>query len=113
MADFTGRNIVTTVTARRLVEKPSMEVRENVKRLISDNHVYFIIDETSDRGRCVINILVGILNGKPSRAMLLDVYFEDTTNHQIICMAVFESCKKLWSETNIYSKLDLIVTGNY
>lgn len=63
-------------TYRRLLHSLAESKIEDVKKIVGKNDVFFIIDETPDcRARNVVNVLVGVLNGEPTKAMLLALIF--------------------------------------
>ena len=99
---WTSQTIPSETTLRRRVGAVAQEKIEKIKLEIGDKNVYFIVDETCDKEcRNVVNILVGTLNRKPSRAMLLDVQFQTCINNETIQDATLKACSILWPGSHV------------
>src|SRR5690606_15733613 len=83
LAKYTTKHIPDESTLRKSCLKPLYEETvAEVRSAINDYSVYFILHETTDvRQRCVLNVLVGSLSGKPSKPMLLKMFCLEETNH--------------------------------
>jgi len=77
MADISGGKVMPSrTTARRYVQEIYEETIERIIKKIDDNSIYLIVDETTDKcSRHVMNILVGIFNGKFEKPMLIKTKF--------------------------------------
>lgn len=83
----------------------------DLRELIGENLVYFIVDETTDlMRRCVVNVMVGKLDGEDNNSYLLATYFNTVCNNLTIQDAVKDSCKLLWPNSTSFDKLCLIVS---
>lgn len=70
---------------------------QKIKTYIGENPIYFIVDETTDAcKRSVMNILVGKLDGTPSKPVLLSTIFLERANNTIVQQAVMKACATLY-----------------
>lgn len=99
-------------TLRKNYVKPIYtETIQKINSLIDDNRIYLIIDESTDsRQRFVLNIMVGILNGKQHKSMLISSVCLESTNNTTVSQAVLNACHKIWPNGIEYEKLLLIVS---
>ena len=83
-----------------------------IRASVADHFVYFMLDETPDaKQRCVVNVLVGVLNGRSSRPYLLLMrHFDHSVNAQIVTQVFVEALQLLWPSGIQYSKIQLIIT---
>jgi len=105
-----GKIIPSRTTARRYVKEIYEETIERIEEKIDDNPIYLIVDETSDKcSNYVLNILVGILNGKFEKPMLIKTKFIEDTKGNTIFQSINDVMKMLVSE-NEYDRLWLIIS---
>lgn len=105
------RNIPCSKTLRTQVDDVYEERIQQIRDKINEDKIYLIIDESTDiKGRFVCNVLVGALNGQPSKPMLLLVKFLDQVNTGSICQTVNETCSLLWKGNIEYARLLLVVS---
>ena len=98
-------------TYRRRISSLAADVIAKVKEKVADNDVFFVIDETPDcRARNVVNLLVGVMNGQPTKPMLLIVSFPEDVNNKTIQELVYDACNILWEKQNRYPRLHLILS---
>lgn len=57
-----------------------------------------------------MNVMVGKMDDNPAKPMLLHVDFQTVTNSKTTQLTILHACKLLWPDTNIYSKLVLLVS---
>ena len=105
------RNIPCSKTLRTQVDDVYGERIQQIRDKINEDKIYLIIDESTDiKGRFVCNVLVGALNGQPSKPMLLLVKFLDQVNTGSICQTVNETCSLLWKGNIECARLLLVVS---
>lgn len=108
---WTNQQIPCESYFRKFTESMADNVLAKIREKIGTTNAYFIVDETSDsQSRNVVNILVGKLSREPSRAMLLDVQFQNQTNNVTIQEAILKACTLLWPGKATFPKLHLIVS---
>lgn len=109
---YCGDRIIPSVTSmRRALEQFSDNKVEKIREIVGNSDVYFEIDETDDsKSRNVVNVIVGTLNDKECKPMLLHVDFKSVTNADTIQLVVIECCKKLWPNDATYPRLVLILS---
>jgi hypothetical protein len=112
LSEISGKHIPDESTLRKGYVKPLyIEKIEKIRSTVDNNNVYFIIDETTDRAQnFVINTLVGVLNGNPTKPMLLSTCFVEETDNSTIISTFMHSCQILWPEKIYFSKVLLVVT---
>ena len=84
---YTGRNIPDESTIRKYYVSPQYEKAiSTIKSKISDNYIWMSADETTDiKGRCVVNVIVGILNPQTlHEPYLISTEFRSTVNAEEI-----------------------------
>ena len=108
----TGKKIPAPNILRKAYVAPlADEMLTRVKKRVADNEVYFIIDETTDcMARYCVNVLVGVIDGKPGKTMLLNVSFIRESNNVTIQQVIHESCVTLWRPLGPYQQLRLVLT---
>jgi hypothetical protein len=95
---------------RETIDPLFSEKITKIQQKISDNSVYFILDETTDSSnRLVFNILLGALNGFYSRPMLLLTTFVEKTNYLTISKAFVNTYSILWANNIQNDKVLLVV----
>ena len=58
-----------------------------------------MLDEKHDSlGRCVLNVLVGVLNGEKQKIFLLSTNFLTKTNGATVLQVALRSLNKIWAE---------------
>jgi len=109
---YTGNVLPHRTTLHKNYIQPIYSKTINkIIEIIGESDVYFIADETTDTcNRYVLNILVGTLNGKPVKPMLLSTSFLEKTNHSTIQQSFIDSCNMLWPIHCEYDKVKLVVT---
>jgi hypothetical protein len=112
MAKYTSRDIPSPDNLRKhYVPQLFREVMDKIRTSIGSSAIYLVVDETSDaKNRYVVNIMVGALNGEPSKAMLLSTTFVDRTNNKTVSQCIIDSLGQLWSGAIHYDRLWLIVS---
>jgi hypothetical protein len=84
------------------------DTMNKIKLTISCERLYFILDEARDSsGRNVLNILAGVLDGKPSKPFLVSVQFIEKTDSCHVSRAFVRTFHNLELE---FDDLWLIVT---
>ena len=88
------------------------ESLDDIRKTLGANCVYFMIDETPDLlQRKVVNLLVGVFNGKYSKPLLLMMkHFDQAVNSQIINQVLIQASDRLWGENIPYEKVLLVVS---
>jgi hypothetical protein len=88
------------------------EAINRIKQKIKDESLYFIIDETRDvYSRSIINILVGILDGKESKAMLYYTNeLQEPANNANISKEFLNSLQVLFDNNQNYEKIWLVLS---
>jgi hypothetical protein len=82
-----------------------------VKEVVGDNPIFLIVDETTDAcGRFALNILVGKLDGRYDKPMLLCTKFLEATNSETVSQAIISACGFLWDGQILYNKLSLVLS---
>src|SRR6266516_3255041 len=82
-----------------------------LRNSIGTEDVYFIVDETTDvEQRCVLNIMVGCLNGTKTKSYLLSTQFLTSVNNETVAQAIITSLCLLWKGVIHYDRLLLVVT---
>lgn len=88
------------------------ESLHDIREIVGDNHVYFIIDESPDvKFRAVVNVMVGVLNGSYVKPMLLMVkHFDKSVNSTMIIQSLNDAANRLWPNGIKYDRIQLVVT---
>ena len=111
LEELSGQIMPHSTTLRLKVDEIYMKTMKKIEEEINENDIYLMIDETQDiKGRFVCNVLVGILNGKPSNSMLIKVNFLKEVNNQTISQTVDEVCGLIWGKKKKFGKLLLIIS---
>jgi len=73
---YTGKTVPDESSIRKTYVTPVYDATiKKIKDTIGDSCVYFVLDETTDvKGRYVLNVLIGALNGTMVKPMLFKVY---------------------------------------
>lgn len=84
---------------------------QKIKEYIGEHPIYFIIDETTDTcKRCVMNVLVGKIDGSPSKPVLLSTIFLEKTNNTTVQQAVNQACVTLYGSDIPYEKVWFLIS---
>lgn len=84
---------------------------EKIRIVVGDDDIFLVVDETTDLcNRFVANVLVGVLNGSPSKPMLLLTDFLPETNNMTINQLIIKSLNLLWPKQLLYEKLHLVIS---
>lgn len=89
---------------------------DKIRIEVGEDPIYLIVDETTDKcNRNVFNVMVGHLNGKYSKPMLLMVRFLEVADNIHVSQAILDALKLLWNGNIYYDRLWLILTdmGSY
>jgi hypothetical protein len=108
---YTKRDVPNPFTLRKnYVSKIYENVIAKVRAVLADYPIYLIVDETTDaKNRYVVNIMVGSLNGRQSKPMLISTTFVDQTNNKTINQCIMDSLRVIWPENMHYDRLWLIL----
>lgn len=109
---YTGKSIPDESTLRKSYLQPLHEEKlKQIRQVVGENPVYFILDETTDRQmRYVLNILVAPLNGKQVKPMLLKTCFLNKTNNASVMQSFNNACVVLWPDGIEYDRVWLVLT---
>jgi len=108
---LSGKKMPSRESLRNKMDFIYQQTISNIIGVIGDNDIYMIIDETTDiKGRYVCNVLVGLLNGKPAKSMLVATRYLEETNNKTICQTVNQVCSLIWKGDIKYERLRLIVS---
>jgi len=109
---YTHFNIPTPVHLREnIVPKVYKESLEKVRQAIGLNKVYVMYDETTDtKQRSVMNVLVGVLDGKPNKPYLISTQFLESTDGKTLLKHMKQGLDILWPNGIRYDDVLLIVT---
>lgn len=108
---YTNRDIPDESTIRKFyVPRVYDKTISAIKAKISENYLWVSTDETTDlKGRCVVNVIVGILStSQPSEQYLVSTTFHETVNAEKICKLVENGLEKMY--TGDVSKVLLFVS---
>lgn len=95
---WTKQAIPCTNTIRNHVKQLYDDTLNQIRSRIDENDVYLIIDETKDiLERNQVNVMVGVLNGSPSKSMLLHVEYIDTCESEEFFRVFDQACCLLWN----------------
>lgn len=84
---------------------------DKLRSHIGEENVCFIVDETTDlKGRYVLNIMVGKLDGRVNKPMLLSTIFLTSTCHEHVMDAFDDSLSDLWPNSLKRDRVRLVVT---
>lgn len=98
-------------SCKREVEAIYNETMSKIKAIISENDVYLIMDETTDiEERKIVNVLVGCLDGKPNKAMLVNQEVVIAANAMEIGKVFNKSLNILFPGKDFYEKVKLVIT---
>jgi len=90
---YTGRKTPSLTSLDNCVNTLYEETLTKIRDQLEDNHLYFIVDETTDVcGRYVLNTLVGILNGEKVKSILLSVKYLSKYDVNSIRQEIVKSC---------------------
>lgn len=90
-------------TVRKNYVKPLYdETLEAVRKKIGDNSIYLIAEETTDAlGRFVINVMAGVLDGKPTKSMLISTVELDSGKSEVIAQAVMNAVYLIYGSDGV------------
>lgn len=99
-------------TLRKGYLKPVFEeTLENIRNEIGDNAIYLIADETTDvLGRYVINIMAGVLDGKPSKSMLVCTVQLHSGTGEVISQTIMDAMHVIYPDGVKYDNVRLFLT---
>lgn len=98
-------------TLRGLLSDIAGEKINDVRERIKGKDVYLMVDESPDvKSRNVVTVLVGVLDGKESKSMLIDVSYPGRVNNTTIREIIMKACLILWPNTNQYPHLHLVIS---
>lgn len=84
---------------------------QKIKNYIGTHPIYFVIDETTNAcSRSVLNVLVGRLDGTPSKPLLLSTIFSERANNTTVQQAVNKACAILYGPDIPYEKVWFIIS---
>lgn len=84
---------------------------QKIKVYIGGHPIYFIVDETTDKcKRCVLNVLVGKIDGTFSEPVLLSTVFLEHTNNTTVQQAVNQACVTLYGVDIPYDKVWFLIS---
>lgn len=95
---YTGRDIPHESTLRKnYISKQYDKTISTIKSQLSDNYIWVSADETTDiKGRCIVNVVVGILHQHPdSRPYLVSVEIRHKVNAEEIFNIIKNAVDKL------------------
>jgi hypothetical protein len=82
-----------------------------IRKILADDDYYIMVDETQDVcQRYMVNVLIGSLNGKPSKAMLIKCQKVENANNTSILQVINSSLCAVFKDDLNYDKLKLLVT---
>lgn len=113
LTKYTQQSVPDESTIRKnYVDRVYQNQIDKIKSAIGDEEIYLIIDETTDVAqRYVCNVMVGILNGKPSKPMLVMSEELEKTNQFTIAQTVHKTLNLIWSnDATKFGKFRLLVT---
>lgn len=101
----------TASTFYRKIDSIFNKTMQQIKDFVADRPIYLIIDETTDAcKRSVLNVLVGVFGGTPSKPMLLQTMFLDKTNSTTVQQGVNKALFTLYGPNLPYEKLWLLIS---
>lgn len=107
----TKRQISHPNTLRNYVSPLVEEKMEWIRNQVKGKAVYLIVDETTDpKSRFCVNVMIGTLDGQPSKPMLLDVCFTEKNDNESIQQVIHRACNIIWPDVNVYPLLHLILS---
>jgi len=109
---YTHFNIPTPSHLReKIVPKVYEESLQKVRQAIGSNKVYVMFDESSDSlQRSVMNVLVGVLDGKPNKPFLISTLFPPNTKGKTLLKEMKTALETLWPNGIRYDDVLLIIT---
>ena len=112
LEEFTGCSVPSATYLRgKYLNLVYEEKLQKLREIIGLNYVYLMIDETTDfMNRIICNIMVGILNGTNTNALLLSTQILQNTNSESISRALRTACELLWNKSDIYTKVLLVLS---
>lgn len=79
---------------------------QKIKAYIGEHPIYFIVDETTDAcKRCVLNVMVGKIDGNFSEPVLLTTIFLEHANNTTVQQGVNQACVLLYGVNIPYEKV--------
>lgn len=110
--DFCNKRSPEESTLRKNYVKPIYDRQlQKIRDLVANKWIYIQIDEAHIQRRKVISVLVGALNGRPSRSFCLHIkIIEKSANHMAIQQAINEAFIKLWPDGIRYDQFRLLLT---
>lgn len=113
LTKYTGQSLPSMNTLRyKHVGQLFEESLSAIRAIVGDQEICFMIDETTDCcERFQVNVLVSVLNGSPSRPMLLHTEFTATCDGPAILRIFIKCCHLLWrSDDPPYERVLLLVS---
>jgi len=109
---YTHFNIPTPTHLREnIVPKVYEESLQKVRQAIGSNKVYVMFDESSDSlQRSVMNVLVGVLDGRPNKPFLISTLFPPNTKGKTLLKGMKTALENLWPNGIRYDDVLLIIT---
>lgn len=82
-----------------------------IKLKVNNEKIYLIVDESIDKlSRHVLNILVGVLNGKPCKPMLFNVAIVEKCNNETVQQFINNSLNFLYDSNIKYENVKFLIT---
>lgn len=101
----------STFTIYKQIDGIYAKTMQKIKDSIGVSPIYLIVDETTDAcRRYALNVLVGKLDGAPSKPMLLTTIYLDKTNNTTVQQGVHKACATLYGAEIPFEKVWLLVT---
>ncbi|KAE9536601.1 hypothetical protein AGLY_007003 [Aphis glycines] len=110
---YTGKSIPFEATLqKRYIDDIYNQLMDKMRIEIGKNQIWVSIDETCDvQGRCVANVIVGILKSDCiSRSFLLHSEELEKTNHNTICKVFNKAMTILWPGDIMYNNVLLFLS---
>lgn len=77
------------------------DTMDAVRKKIGDNSIYIIADETTDAlGRYVINVMAGVLDGNPTKSMLISTVELPNGTSEVIAQAINDAISLIYPGEN-------------
>lgn len=100
-----------TVARRRYLIEIYDDTITKIRNVVGENGIYFIVDETTDiKQRYVLNVLVGVLDGNPTKSMLISSQELEATNNATVTQAIVNACTILWPDGIRFEKVFLLLS---
>lgn len=89
------------------------DTMQAIRQKIGHNSIYLMADETTDAlGRFVINVMAGVLDGKPTKSMLISTVELNSGKGEVIAQAVMNAVTLIYGaeSTEKYEKVLLFLS---